>query len=310
MADIVISEFMDAAAVDWLSAKSETLYDPGLVDNRATLLDAIPGCRALIVRNRTQVRDGLIAALDKAIVVGRLGVGLDNIDVGACEDRGIEVIPATGANAIGVAEYVIGALLVLVRGAYGATEQVLSGDWPRTALMGGESYGKTLGLAGFGGIARLVAVRAKALGMEIVSHDPNIADGDPVWADHGVKPVSWDHLLKRSDAVSLHVPLIEATRHLFDASAFAAMKPGSIIINTARGGVIDDAALANSLKQGHLGGAALDVFEAEPVSSDNVFVGVPNLLATPHIAGVTEESNVRVGWMIARAVADRLDLTP
>lgn len=310
MPDIVVSEFMDADAVDWLSARSDLRYDPALVDDRSALVEAVSSCRALIVRNRTQVRDDLVAALASAMVVGRLGVGLDNIDVEACETRGIQVVPATGANAIGVAEYVVGALMVLLRGAYGATEPVLAGDWPRSDLIGRELNGKLLGLVGFGGIARLVAVRARALGMPIHAFDPNIEKGDPVWREYGVTPVDWDVLVGRSDAISLHVPLVTATRHLFDAQTLAAMKQGAVIVNTARGGVIDDAALADALRRRHLGGAALDVFETEPVPADNVFSDVPNLLATPHIAGVTEESNSRVSWMIAREVASRLGLRP
>lgn len=310
MPDIVVSEFMDADAVDWLGARSDLRYDPALVDDRPALVEAVSSCRALIVRNRTQVRDDLVAALASAMVVGRLGVGLDNIDVEACETRGIEVVPATGANAIGVAEYVIGALMVLLRGAYGATGSVLAGDWPRSDLIGRELNGKLLGLVGFGGIARLVAVRARALGMPIHAFDPNIEKGDPIWREYGVAPVDWDVLVGRSDAISLHVPLVTATRHLFDAQTLAAMKQGAVIVNTARGGVIDDAALADALRRRHLGGAALDVFETEPVPADNVFSDVPNLLATPHIAGVTEESNARVSWMIAREVASRLGLRP
>jgi len=310
MPDIVVSEFMDADAVEWLSARSDLRYDPTFVDDRPALVEAVSSCRALIVRNRTQVRDDLVAALTSAMVVGRLGVGLDNIDVEACEARGIDVVPATGANAIGVAEYVVGALMVLLRGAYTATASVLAGDWPRSDLIGRELNGKLLGLVGFGGIARLVAVRARALGMPIHAFDPNIEKGDPVWREYGVTPVDWDVLVGRSDAISLHVPLVTATRHLFDAQTLAAMKQGAVIVNTARGGVIDDTALADALRRRHLGGAALDVFETEPVPADNVFSDVPNLLATPHIAGVTEESNSRVSWMIAREVARRLGLRP
>jgi len=308
MTDIVISEFMDADAVAWLTERTSVHYDPKLVDDTETLQTTLPGSRGLIVRNRTQVRGELIGAMDQSVVVGRLGVGLDNIDVDACRVRGIEVIPATGANAIGVAEYVIGTLMVLIRGAYGATENVLAGGWPRTELIGGELHGRTLGLVGFGGIARLVTVRAKAMGMVVQSFDPNIHVGDPVWREYDVDPVDFDELLATSDAISLHVPLVDATRHLFNAEALSAMKQGAVIVNTSRGGVIDDGALADALRHGHLGGAALDVFEVEPVIAENPFAGLPNLLATPHIAGVTDESNVRVSWMIARQVANRLGL--
>jgi len=301
--DIVISEFMDAAAVEGLSKEFAVLYDPALVDRPEDLKAALAGARALIVRNRTQVSEDVLAAGPKLEAVGRLGVGLDNIDMAACKARGIPVFPATGANDQAVAEYVIAATLVLLRGAYHAGAAMLAGDWPRQALMGHEVAGKTLGLVGFGAIARQVAGRARALGMTIAAADPFVAADDAAWQDVA-RHESLESLLAAADAVSLHVPLTDKTRGLLGAAALAAMRPGAVLINTARGGVVDEAALAQSLRQGHLGGAALDVFEKEPLSAAAAapFAGLANVILTPHIAGVTQEANVRVSALTAENV--------
>jgi len=297
--DIVISEFMDQAAVDGLGADFEVLYDPGLVDRPDDLSIALAEARGLIVRNRTQVRGALLEAAPALRVVGRLGVGLDNIDLEACRARDIEVCPATGANDSAVAEYVIAAALVLLRGAFAAGTRVIEGSWPRQACIGREIGGKRLGLIGFGGIARQVASRARALGMAVAAHDPFVPAADPAW--DGVDRLGMADLLAGSDVISLHVPLTDDTRGLVGAEAIAAMKEGAILINTARGGIVDEGALTAALRGGHLGGAALDVFETEPVSEDSgrQFAGVPNLILTPHIGGVTEESNVRVSAVTA-----------
>lgn len=307
MTDIVISEFMHEAAVDSLRRDYDVHYDPALVDAPDALAEKVRDARALIVRNRTQVRGALLGAGHNLRAIGRLGVGLDNIDLDACAARGIKVMPATGANNVAVAEYVIAAALILVRGAYEAHARMLAGEWPRNELMGGEVSGRTLGLAGFGGIAREVATRAAALGMVVQAHDPFIAADDPAWASAGVRPVTLDQLFAQSDVISLHVPLIETTRHLVGTEQLAAMRPTAVLINTARGGVVDDAALASALAAGTIAGAALDVFESEPLPADSVFEGVPNLLLTPHIAGVTGESNARVGRVTADNVRRALE---
>jgi (S)-sulfolactate dehydrogenase len=306
MADIVISEFMDDAIVHSTFNNCDVLYDPALVDRPADLAAALADARALIVRNRTQVRGALLAAAPQLRIVGRLGVGLDNIDVEACRARGIVVRPATGANDVSVAEYVITAMLVLLRRAWFATPEVLAGRWPRMSTIGCEVSGRTLGLIGLGAIARETARRAAALGMRVIAYDPHVADTHEAWALAQRRDL--DTLLSDSDVVSLHVPLTAETRHLLAAPRLARMRRGAILINAARGGIIDEAALAEALRAGHLGGAALDVFEREPLdaAAAQVFDGVPNLVLTPHIAGVTEESNVRVSDVIARAVLAHL----
>jgi (S)-sulfolactate dehydrogenase len=304
---VVITEFMDEAAVASLAARHETFYDKGLVDRPDELAVRVGSADALIVRNRTQVNARLLATAPVLKVVGRLGVGLDNIDVDACRGRGIEVIPATGANALAVAEYVVAAAMFLLRGAYASSAAVGAGEWPRLALGNGQELaGKTLGVIGFGGIGRLAARLGRALGMRVIGFDAQIVSSSPVWNAEGVEPRSFDSLLAKADVITLHVPLVAATRHLIDTERLRLMKPGTILINTARGGVVDEAAVAVALKSGRLGGAALDVFEQEPLAGGSPLAGCPNLLLTPHIAGVTAESNTRVSTLIAEKVAAAL----
>ncbi|MFO1317589.1 MAG: NAD(P)-dependent oxidoreductase [Burkholderiales bacterium] len=304
---IIISEFMDDAAVATLAARFAVNYDPGLVDRRHDLLAALADARGLIVRNRTQVDAELLAAAAALRVVGRLGVGLDNIDTTACAARGVEVIPATGANALAVAEYVVGTAMLLLRGAYQSTTAVAEGAWPRGPLSGGrEIGGKTLGLIGFGGIGRLTGKLAQGLGMRVLGYDPEVPASSPVWTAHGTHARELPALLAEADVVSLHAPLTPSTRGLIDATRLARMKPDAILVNTARGGVVDEAAVAAALRAGRLGGAALDVFEREPLAAGSPLAGCPNLVLTPHIAGVTRESNARVSTLIAEKVAAAL----
>lgn len=305
---VLISEFMDAPAVDALRQRFDVRYAPELVEQRAALLEAAADADALIVRNRSQVNAELLAAAPRLVAVGRLGVGLDNIDLAGCEARGIKVIPATGANARAVAEYVIGTMLSLLRGAYASTADVAAGAWPRTALSQGlEAHGRTLGVVGFGGIGRLAAQLARGLGMRIVGSDAALPPAHPAWQEAGAEPLALDELLGQADVVTLHVPLTPETRHLLDAARIARMRPGAILINTSRGGIVDEAALAAALRAGRLRGAALDVFEQEPLPAGGPLADAPNLILTPHIAGLTQEANTRVSDMVAAGVTMALD---
>jgi len=304
---VLITEFMDEAAVDTLGRRFAVHYDPQLVDRPDDLAAHLADAHALIVRNRTSVDAALLASAPRLRVVGRLGVGLDNIDVKACAARGIAVIPATGANALAVAEYVVTAALVLLRGAYHAVAEVAGGHWPRGALSGGrEISGKTLGLIGFGGIGRLAGSLGRALGMRTIGFDPMVSSDSPVWRDETTRARSLAEVVAEADVLSLHVPLTPATRGLIDASRIALMKPDAILINTARGGVVDEAAVAAALRANKLGGAALDVFALEPLAAGSPLAGCPRLILTPHIAGVTHESNQRVSALIAEKVAAAL----
>jgi (S)-sulfolactate dehydrogenase len=306
-ARIVVSEFMDAPAVDALRKRFEVDYRPKLVDDPAALEAALQWADAWIVRNRTQVRGRLLEAAASVKVIGRLGVGLDNIDLAACEARGITVIPATGANAESVAEYVITAAFMLLRGAYASTRAVEAGTWPRQMLsQGREAAGKVLGIIGLGSIGRLTARKARAMGMRVIAHDPQLPPTDSAWNELGSAPLSLEELLREADVVSLHIPLTAQTRGLLGRERLSTMKRDAVVINTARGGIIDEAALATMLREGRLGGAALDVFTDEPLAAGSPLVGAPRLLLTPHIAGVTVEANERVSALIAERVADAL----
>ena len=303
MTRIVISEFMDLPAVESLRGAFDVDYAPELVDDRAGLLARVAGADALIVRNRTRVDREVLAAAPRLRAVGRLGVGLDNIDVAACDAAGIAVYPATGANSLAVAEYVVATAMVLLRGAYLSSSEVAAGQWPRARMsQGREASGKTLGLVGFGGIGRMTAKLAQGLGMRVLAHDPMLPPDAPAWSEAGVGRRELDALFGEVDVLSLHVPLTESTRGLVDAARLARMKPDAILVNTARGGVVDETALAAALRNGKLGGAALDVFDDEPLRAGSPLAGAPNLILTPHIGGVTRESNERVSSLIAERI--------
>lgn len=302
---ILITEFMSETWVDWLTERTEVVYEPDLPDRPTDLAKLAPMAKALIVRNRTQVRGDLLEAGFSC--VGRLGVGLDNIDMEACRAKRITVYPALGANTLSVAEYVITTAAMFLRGAYFMRPEMEAGKWPRAqAGQGREIAGKTLGLVGYGEIARATAKLARSLGMVVTAYDPHLKPDDPAWESAVRLPL--ESLLMRSDVVSLHVPLNDRTRHLINEDALGAMKPDAVLINAARGGVVDEAALAEALKTGHLAGAALDVFEDEPLGANHLFKDVPNLILTPHIGGVTREANERVSEMTARTIAQHLRL--
>ncbi|MFC2153068.1 hydroxyacid dehydrogenase [Actinomycetota bacterium] len=302
MATIIITEFMDESSVASLAAHHRVVYEPDLADDRPRLLELMADADALIVRNRTIVDDELLESAQRLAIVGRLGVGLDNIDLPACAERSVAVQPATGANTDAVAEYVIAAMLTLVRGAFLSSGDVAAGRWPRTASTGLEVAGRTIGLLGFGAIAQRVAELARCLGMEVIAHDPFLDADDPAWRLGTSRPFA--DVLAEAHVVSLHVPLTDGTRGLIGRAEIAAMDPTAVLIDTARGGIVDEEAVVEALRTGALRGAALDVFASEPLDAEHGarFAEVPNLILTPHIAGITVESNRRVSDMIAAAV--------
>jgi len=294
MPDVVVTEFIEESALATLSREFSVVYDPELVNKPEDIKLLAADAPAVIVRNMTQMRGDVLEACQALKVIGRLGVGLDNIDMEACKKRGIQVYPATGANALAVAEYVIAAIFLGLRNVWNVTDKVTTGWWDRQTIILREASGKTLGLIGFGQIAREVAKRARALGMRVGAFDPNILPGDPAWTELGVAHMDLTSLLGESDAVSIHAPLLPTTRNLLDANALSLMKPDAVLINTARGGIVDEAAVVAALRLKRLGCAILDVLEKEPPSANSILRGVPNLILTPHVAGNTVESNVRV----------------
>lgn len=307
MSKLVVSEYLPEEFLDVLRQDHEVVYDADMYSDRPRLLGQITDATAIFIRNRTRIDEELIATAGAMRVVGRLGVGLDNIDIDACARAGLRVIPAVGANAVSVAEYVLGAMLVLTRGVFGMTESMVAGEWPRQGhAFGHEVMGNVLGLVGFGAIAREVAARASSFGMRIVAHDPFIHETDPVWQT--ATPLSLEELLRVADVISLHIPLDAGTRNLIDTRALALMKPSAVLINTSRGGTVDETAVAEALRNGALAGAALDVFANEPLGPEpaSTFAGVPNLLLTPHVAGNTHESVDRVARKIVTEVLQAL----
>jgi len=308
---ILISEFMDGPAVDGLAARFDVDYRPLLVEDTGALEAAVPFADAWIVRNRTQVRGRLLDAAASLKVIGRLGTGVDNIDMAACRKRAIEVIAASGANAESVAEFVITAALGGLRGAFFSTRAVEAGTWPRLMLsQGREAAGKVLGIIGLGTIGLLTARKAAAIGMRVIAHDALLPADAPAWREVEGPPRTLEELLAESDVVSLHVPLTDGTRGLLNRERLGRMKRNAVLINTARGGLVDEAAVAAMLREGRLGAAALDVFEREPLPAGTPLAGAPRLLLTPHIAGLTVESNERVSALIAERVAAALRALP
>ena len=303
MTRVVVSEYLQEQFLTRLGERMEVVFDPDLYADRPRLLEEIANAEAIIIRNRTQIDAELLGAAKELKVVGRLGVGLDNIDMEACSNAGVTVIPAIGANAVSVAEYVMTAALLLTRGIFGMTGSMVAGEWPRQGhAFGRELMGKTLGLVGFGSIARQVAARATAFEVKIVAFDPYLTDDDPAW--QSADKVGLDELLAGADIISLHTPLDESTRNLIDSTALARMKPEAVLINTSRGGIVDETALAEALREGFIGGAAIDVFASEPLGPEPAanFAGLDNLILTPHVAGNTREAVDRVGEMITDAV--------
>lgn len=295
MPDIIIAEAVDPEPVERLRARFTVHADPDLWRKRDELEGLMAEALAIVVRNATNVDAALIAKAPRLRVIGRHGVGLDNIDVAVCAARGIAVCPAIGANSVAVAEYTIAAALMLLRGkGYFGTERILAGAWPRHELSSGhEAEGKVFGLIGLGAIGAITARKARALGFSTIAHSPSLPADHPAW--EWAARVTLPALLASADIVSIHCPLNETTRGLIGRDAFNTMKSGAFLINSARGGIVDEAALADALRSGRLAGAALDVLDTEPISEATcaLFAGIPNLLLTPHIAASTVESSRR-----------------
>lgn len=298
----VVSERILEDALSELSAAAEVHYDPKLHARRGELNALLHEADALIVRNETRVDAALLEGASRLKVVGRLGVGLDNLELDALRARGVTATWAPGMNAVSVAEYVIGAMLELVR-RYGALSAALHGGaWDRRQGIGGELFSKVLGIVGLGDIGSRLARRAQVFGMRVMAHDPALHGGSFAVQELGVELTALEPLLQRADVVSLHAPLTPGTQHLLNAQTLALMKPASYLVNTARGGLVDEAALAEALRRGALAGAALDVREHEPPGEDDPLRGLANVILTPHVAGVTAESDRRVSLHVVRDV--------
>ncbi|WP_273846782.1 hydroxyacid dehydrogenase [Rubrobacter calidifluminis] len=302
MSKIVVTELMWPRGLEELRSCGSVVYDPEMWTKPEELVAEVTSADALIVRNATRVDASLLEAGRKLRVVGRLGVGLDNIDLAAARRRRLPVVYARNANATSVAEYVMAALLEGSRKLYEASASVRRGDWNRKQFTGAELYGKTLGLIGLGETARRVAKRARAFEMGVLGYDPYVAPYDYPVMEGGIEMVELADLLRRADFVSLHVPLTSETRHMISRDSFKMMRHDAWIINASRGGVLDEMALAAALNEGLIAGAVLDVLEEEPPPPDNPLLKQDRVILTPHVAGLTEESQERISLLIAREV--------
>ncbi|HEY8483708.1 MAG TPA: phosphoglycerate dehydrogenase, partial [Longimicrobiales bacterium] len=264
------------------------------------LARAIAGFDAVIVRSATRITREALAYADRLKVIGRAGVGVDNIDVEAATERGIAVLNAPSGNTISAAELTMALLLALVRRIPAADRSMKAGEWDRKSFSGIELYGKTLGLIGAGRIGREVAKRARAFEMRVIAYDPYLTEEQARALD--IERASFDEVLRRADVVSLHVPLTETTAGMINEAALAKMKPGALLVNAARGGVVDEDAVCRFLQEGRLGGAAFDVYEEEPLPADHPLRKLNNVVLTPHLGASTEEAQRNVALEIAEAV--------
>ncbi|HHF08304.1 MAG TPA: hydroxyacid dehydrogenase, partial [Kosmotoga arenicorallina] len=270
--------------------------------DKEQLINNIGDVEFLVVRSATKVTSDVLNAGKMLKVVGRAGTGLDNIDVETAKKLGIKVYNTPGANAISVAELTLGLLLALVRHIPRGTQGLKEGKWEKKALKGNEIFEKTLGIVGFGAIGKEVAKRAAAFGMKIIAYDPFVKETElPVRLTEEL-----NDLLKEADVITLHLPLTENTKHFIGESEFSNMKDGVIIINAARGGIVDEQALYNALISGKISGAALDVFEVEPPIDElrRKLLGLDNVIATPHVGASTHEGQARVGMLMAKRLIE------
>ncbi|HEX7530019.1 MAG TPA: phosphoglycerate dehydrogenase, partial [Pyrinomonadaceae bacterium] len=265
---------------------------------------ALADSEGLVVRSETKVTSDLMDAAQKLRVIGRAGVGVDNIDVPAATARGIVVMNAPDGNTITTAEHTLALLVALARNIPQANASVKAAKWERKRFIGAELQGKTLGIIGLGRIGRAVAARARAFGMKIVGHDPFIAPDQA--RDLEIESASMDEVFSRADFLTVHTPLTSETRGLIGAPAFAKMKKGARIINCARGGLVDESALYQAIKSGTIAGAALDVFEQEPPPPDHPLLGLDEVIVTPHLGASTTEAQEGVAVTVAEQMRDYL----
>ena len=298
MTKILITEFIDSQSLQNINKKFDVIYKKDAWQNKDFLEREIQKFDGIIVRNKTSLDKKILINASNLKFIGRLGVGLDNIDTEYCKKNNIIVQPATGMNSDSVAEYVVNSSLTLLKKTHIIKEQTLQGKWPRTSIVTKELKGKTLGLIGFGDISKKVLNLVNVFDVSCIAYDPFITSKQ--MEAENVKKVSFDEILNLANIISIHVPLNNETKYLFDRQAFIKMKKQPIIINSSRGGVINEKDLIDAYKNKYISGFALDVFENEPVNETfykNISKDM-NCILTPHIAGVTEESNVRVSNFI------------
>jgi D-3-phosphoglycerate dehydrogenase len=302
MPKVLIADELSPKALEIFRARGvEVDVRPGL--KKAELIGIIAGYEGLAVRSATKADKEVIAAATRLKVIGRAGIGVDNIDVAAATAGGIVVMNTPFGNSITTAEHAIALLFAAARQIAAADASTQAGKWEKSRFMGVELYAKTLGLIGCGNIGALVAERALALKMKVIAYDPFLSPERAVKI--GVEKVELEDLLARADAISLHTPLTEKTRNILSAEALARTREGVIIVNAARGGLVDELALRARLESGQVGAAAFDVFVTEPAKESALF-GAPNFVATPHLGASTNEAQENVALQVAEQIADYL----
>ncbi|WP_374332569.1 phosphoglycerate dehydrogenase [Aestuariivirga sp.] len=301
---VLVSDKLSETAVQIFRDRGvEVDYLPDLGKDKDALLAAIPNYDGLAIRSATKVTPKVIAAASKLKVIGRAGIGVDNVDIPAATQRGIVVMNTPFGNAITTAEHAISMMMALARQIPEANASTHAGKWEKNRFMGVELFNKTLGVIGCGNIGSIVADRGLGLRMKVIAFDPFLSPERAI--EIGVEKVELDEIFRRSDFITLHTPLTDKTRNIVDAAALAKCKKGVRIINCARGGLVVEDALYDALKSGHVAGAALDVFEVEPATSHKLFE-LDNVVATPHLGASTGEAQENVALQVAEQMADYL----
>ena len=301
MKKILITEFMDQSALDDLKSIFEVTFDPNLWRDKISILKFSKDTEGIIIRNKTKLSKEILSEFSKLKFIGRLGVGLDNIDMDYCSEKKIKVQPASGLNADSVAEYVIQAALSLLKKIPLLHQKTVKGSWPRNSFTLNEIQGKTFGFIGFGEIAKKVFKRLEPFGVHCVAYDPYIDKNS--LAEFKIELIDFEKLLQLSNIISIHLPLTNETKELINKDTFKKMTKSPIIINTSRGSIINEYDLLEAYRENLITGFALDVYDQEPVEKkfyDQISNDM-NCILTPHIAGVTEESNFRVSKYIAES---------
>ena len=305
MPKVLVCDAIAETGLDILRPTLEVDVRLGLTEDE--LVAIAPDYDAMMVRSATKITRRVLEAASKLQIVGRAGVGVDNIDVPAATERGVIVVNSPAGNTVAVAELTLGMMISLVRKLIPAHNSVVAGEWKRSKFLGTELYGKTLGIVGVGKIGVEVARRAQSFGMTVIGYDPFLSSNRA--AQLGIDPLELAEVWKRADFITLHTPLTPETRHMVGEKVLAQMKPNAILLNCARGGIIDETALYNALKNGQIGGAGLDVYEVEP-PRDSPLRELDNVLLTPHLGASTEEAQTEVALDVARQIVDVLGGRP
>ncbi len=302
---ILVPDDLNQAGLDILNAVEDfEVYAPGKM-NRADTLAQVPKAHAMVIRSGTTVDAEMIEKADHLKIVVRAGVGVDNVDLDACTARGIVVMNTPDANTVSTAELALGLMLALARHIPQADRSLRQGQWDRKNFVGTELFGKTLGIIGFGRVGRALAQRAKCLGLDEIAYDPFVPEDVARHLGLSLVP-RLDELLEAADIISLHAVVTDDTHELINADAIAKMKDGVMIINAARGALINSTDLAAALNSGKVAGAAIDVYDIEPPSADNPLLGLPNVIHTPHLGASTKEAQDIVGTQAAEVVVNAL----